>query len=147
MEEPKGKKGRVSGTCTAKLVAELEAAGVTLAWPEVDQGLMQGVVDCAITGSQYGNSNDWFEVADTLSPIPLGGAGVVLHVARNAFWDKLSAAQQAVLSKEMQQLEAPLWDISREVHQDGLNCNTGRQPCAGKQGKMDMHEPSQADLQ
>ena len=143
----KGKKVRVSGTYTAKLVADLGAAGVTLAGPEVYQGLMQGVVDCAITGSQYGNSNDWFEVAETLSPIPLGGAGVVLHVARNAFWDKLSPEQQAVLSKEMQQLETALWDISRQGHQDGLNCNTGKQPCTGKPGKMTLLEPAAADVQ
>src|SRR3546814_5030442 len=47
----------------------------------------------------------------------------------------------------MQQLEAALWDISREGHQDGLNCNTGKQPCAGKPGKMALLEPGQADLQ
>lgn len=142
----KGKKVRVSGTYTAKLVADLNAAGATLAGPEVYQGLMQGVVDCAITGSQYGNSNDWFEVADTLSPIPLGGAGVVLHVARNAFWNKLSAEQQATLAGEMKQMEAALWDISRKGHEDGINCNTGKQPCEGKPGKMKLVEPTEADV-
>ena len=147
LDDLKGKKVRVSGTYTAKLVADLGAAGVTLAGPEVYQGLMQGVVDCAITGSQYGNSNDWFDVAETLSPIPLGGAGVVLHVARNAFWDKLSSTQQATLTKEMQQLETSLMDISRKGHEDGLNCNTGKQPCTGKPGKMTLLEPAQADVQ
>jgi len=105
LDDLRGKKVRVSGTYTAKLVEDLGAAGVTLAGPEVYQGLMQGVVDCAITGSQYGNSNDWFEVSNTLSPIPLGGAGVVLHVATNAFWDKLSPEKQATLANEMKKLE------------------------------------------
>jgi len=147
LEDLKGKKVRVSGTYTAKLVADLGAAGVTLAGPEVYQGMMQGVVDCAITGSQYGNSNDWFEVAETLSPIPLGGAGVVLHVARNAFWEKLSASQQATLSREMTQMETALMDISSKGHEDGLNCNTGKQPCSGKPGKMTLLAPSAADVQ
>lgn len=146
LDDLKGKKVRVSGTYTAKMVADLNAAGATLAGPEVYQGLMQGVVDCAITGSQYGNSNDWFEVAHSLSPIPLGGAGVVLQVARNAFWDKLSADQQAALSAEMKQLEAALWDISRKGHEDGINCNVGKQPCTGKPGKMQLVEPTEADV-
>jgi TRAP-type C4-dicarboxylate transport system substrate-binding protein len=147
LDDLKGKKVRVSGTYTAKLVQQLGAAGVTLAGPEVYQGLMQGVVDCAITGSQYGNSNDWFEVSQTQTPIPLGGAGVVLQVARNDFWNKLSADQQKTLMSEMKAMEADLWKISREGHEDGIRCNTGQQPCAGKPGKMTLAEPTAADKQ
>ncbi|WP_353146511.1 TRAP transporter substrate-binding protein [Pollutimonas bauzanensis] len=145
LDDLRGKKVRVSGTYTAKLAADLGAAGVTLAGPEVYQGLMQGVVDCAITGSQYGNSNDWFEVSDTLSPIPLGGAGVVLTVARNAFWQKLSPEQQTTLAAEMKNMETDLWKIGRQGHEDGVNCNTGIQPCDGKPGKMTLIPPTDAD--
>jgi len=145
LDELKGKKVRVSGTYTAKLVEDLGAAGVTLAGPEVYQGLMQGVVDCAITGSQYGNSNDWFEVSNTLSPIPLGGAGVVLHVATKSFWDKLSPEKQISLESEMKRLEKDLWSIGRKGHQDGINCNTGQEPCEGKAGKMKLVEPTEED--
>lgn len=145
LDDLRGKKVRVSGTYTAKLVEELGAAGVTLAGPEVYQGLMQGVVDCAITGSQYGNSNDWFEVSNSLSPIPLGGAGVVLHVATNAFWDKLSPEKRTLLTSEMKTLEEDLWAIGRKGHQDGINCNTGQKPCDGKPGKMALVEPTDAD--
>jgi len=145
LDDLKGKKVRVSGTYTAKLVEDLGAAGVTLAGPEVYQAMMMGVVDCAITGSQYGNSNDWFEVADTLSPIPLGGAGVVLHVATNDFWNGLSPEQQELLQNQTQQLEAGLIEISRHGHQDGINCNTGQEPCEGKLGEMKLLEPSEQD--
>ena len=84
----KGQKIRVSGNLTAELVKQLGGAAVTLAGPEVYQALMQGVVDCAVTGSQFGNANDWFEVAKTQNTAPLGGAGVVLHVIRKEFLEQ-----------------------------------------------------------
>lgn len=145
LSDLKGKKVRVSGALSAELAKQLGAAGVTLAGPEVYQGLMQGVVDCAITGSQYGNSNDWFEVSKTLHTAPIGGAGVVLHVARKAFWDKLTLEQQALLSAKMQGLEADLWKTGEQNHDNGINCNVGRQPCDGKLGKMTLVEASDAD--
>lgn len=145
LDDLRGKKVRVSGALSAKLVESLGGASVTLAGPEVYQGLMQGVVDCAVTGSQYGNSNDWFEVSDSLLPIPVGGAGVVLHVARKAFWDKLSAEQQASLAGELKKLEGDLWRMGRESHENGINCNIGRAPCDGKLGKMTLVESTSAD--
>jgi len=140
-----GKKIRVSGALTAKLVEDLGAAGVTLAGPEVYQGLMQGVVDCAVTGSQYGNSNDWFEVSNTLNVTPVGGAGVVLNVARKEFWDKLTPAQQEALTTRLKKMEADLWKMGRESHENGINCNIGRQPCDGRLGKMTLVEASDKD--
>lgn len=134
----KGQKIRVSGNLTAELVKQLGGAAVTLAGPEVYQALMQGVVDCAITGSQYGNANDWFEVAKTQNTAPLGGAGVVLHVIRKASWDKLNPAQQQALSQQMGELEGKLWKMAVEGHADGIRCNTGGQPCGGKPGKMTL---------
>ncbi|CAM5194881.1 hypothetical protein CDEF62S_01614 [Castellaniella defragrans] len=142
----KGKKVRVSGIYTAEMAKALGAVGVSLAGPEVYQGLMQGIVDCAITGSQYANSNDWYEVSDTLVPAPLGGAGVVLYVATQKFWNSLSADEQAVLSKQMGVLEDKLWAITEEGNQDGINCNIGKSPCKdGKMGKMKLLEPTDAD--
>lgn len=145
----KGQKIRVSGNLTAELVKQLGGAAVTLAGPEVYQALMQGVVDCAITGSQYGNANDWFEVAKTQNTAPLGGAGVVLHVIRKASWDKLNADQQKALSQQMGELEKKLWAMAVEGHADGIRCNTGAQPCGGKPGKMtlvDMTDKDRAEI-
>lgn len=141
----RGKKVRVSGALTADLIKQLGGAGVTLAGPEVYPALMQGVVDCAITGSQFGNSNDWFEVTKSLDLAPLGGAGVVLQVARKDFWDKLTPGQRTMLGAKIKGLETDLWKMARETHQDGINCNTGRQPCTGKPGKMTLVEVTPAD--
>lgn len=145
LSDLKGKKVRVSGIYTAKMVEQLGGVGVSLAGPEVYQGLMQGVVDCAITGSQYANSNDWFEVADTLVPAPLGGAGVVLYMATQKFWNKLDDKQKATLTKQMKVLEDKLWTVTKEGNQDGINCNIGKTPCDGKLGKMTLLEPTQQD--
>lgn len=145
LDELRGKKVRVSGALSAKLIESLGGASVTLAGPEVYQAMMQGVVDCAVTGSQYGNSNDWFEVSDSLLTTPVGGAGVVLHVARKAFWEKLTPEQQATLSGALKKLEDDLWAMGREGHDDGINCNIGRTPCDGKPGKMTLVESTPAD--
>lgn len=145
----KGQKIRVSGNLTAELVKQLGGAAVTLAGPEVYQALMQGVVDCAITGSQFGNANDWFEVAKTQNTAPLGGAGVVLHVARKDFWNKLTPAQQQALSQQMSGLESKLWAMAVDGHADGIRCNTGGTPCGGKPGKMklvDMNDKDRASI-
>ena len=141
----KGQKVRVAGNLSSELVKQLGGAAVSLAGPEVYQALMQGVVDCAVTGSQYGNSNGWAEVTRSLSPAPIGGTGVVLHVASKKFWDKLTPAQQATLSAQMKVLEDKLWAMADESHADGIRCNTGAQPCAGKPGNMTLVEMSDAD--
>lgn len=146
MSDIEGKKVRVSGILTAELVEQLGGAAVTLAGPEVYQGLMQGVVDCAVTGSQFGNSNDWFEVTDTQIDMPIGGAGLVLTVARNEFWNALSDEQKTSLTEQVGKLEADLWEMAREGHDDGIRCNTGQAPCAGKMGDMTLVEPSAADV-
>lgn len=140
-----GKKVRVSGSLMAEMVKQLGGAAVTLAGPEVYQGLMQGVVDCAITGSQYGNSNDWFEVSKTLNTTPIGGAGLVLQVARKDAWNKIPKAQREALESRLKSLEADLWKMARESHENGINCNTGVQPCSGKLGKMTVARPSDVD--
>jgi TRAP-type C4-dicarboxylate transport system substrate-binding protein len=145
LEDLRGQKVRVSGSLMAEMVKQLGGATVTLAGPEVYQGLMQGIVDCAITGSQYGNSNDWFEVTKSLNVTPVGGAGVVLHVARKDFWDKLTQPQRDALAKSMQELEARLWKMAVETHTDGINCNTGKDPCSAKKGKMTLVETTDAD--
>jgi len=147
MADLAGRKVRVSGVLTAELVQQMGGAAVTLAGPEVYQALMQGVVDCAITGSQYGNSNDWFEVTDSQIDIPIGGAGLVLTVARNDFWNSLSPDQQAYLDEKMKGFEASLWQMAREGHQEGIRCNTGQTPCDAKVGGMALVEPAPADIE
>lgn len=141
----KGKKVRVAGTLSSELVSKLGGTAVTLAGPEVYQAMMQGVVDCGVTGAQYANANGWYEVAKSLVDLPIGGAGVVLHVANKKFWDKLTTEQQADLTKQMGGLEADLWALAADGHADGIRCNIGVEPCGGRLGKMTAAEISDAD--
>lgn len=146
MSDLSGKKIRVSGAYSAELVKQLGGAAVTLSGPEVYQALMQSVVDCGVTGSQYGNSNDWYEVTNTQMDVPIGGAGMVLTVARDDFWNKLSDDQKAYLTKQTTALEDSLWKMAREGHEDGIRCNTGATPCNGKSGKMTLVKPTTDDV-
>lgn len=145
LDDLKGQKVRVAGSLSSELVKQLGGAAVTLAGPEVYQALMQGVVDCAVTGSQYGNSNGWYEVTKSLNTAPIGGAGMVVHVARKGFWEKLTPAQQATLTAQMKDLEAKLWTMAVDGHEDGIRCNIGEKPCDGKAGSMSLVKLTDAD--
>ncbi|RAI02011.1 ABC transporter substrate-binding protein [Acuticoccus sediminis] len=136
-----GKKVRVSSAFSAKAVEEFGGTSVTLAGPEVYQALQQGVVDCAATGSVYGNVNGWHEVTDTLFPVPLGGSGVSIHVIRLDTWNKLTPEQQEMLTAELDELGDALWTMGVEDNQDGINCNVGAEPCEnGQVGNMSLLE-------
>lgn len=147
LSDLKGQKVRVAGSLSSELVKQLGGAAVTLAGPEVYQALMQGVVDCGVTGSQYGNSNGWYEVTKSLNTAPIGGAGLVLHVARKGFWEKLTPEQQEALSTQMKGLETQLWTMAVDGHEDGIRCNTGTEPCNGKLGSMKLVELTDPDRQ
>jgi len=135
----KGKKIRGTSVFTAKAVEYLGGVSATIAGSEVYQALLTGVVDCATTGSQFAAANAWHEVAKTLYPIPLGGNGVGLHVVREKFWNGLTAKQRETLTAQMKELEDGYWKMADETHENGVNCNIGRDPCVGaKKGSMKM---------
>ncbi|MBZ0123991.1 MAG: TRAP transporter substrate-binding protein [Roseovarius sp.] len=141
LEDLKGKKVRVSSAFSAAAVDYLGGASVTISGPEVYQALLQGVVDCGATGSVYGNVNGWAEVTDTLYPVPLGGAGMAIHAVHLDFWNKLTPEQQDALSAQMKELEAGLWGMSVDSHQDGIDCNIGAETCRdGVPGDMQLLE-------
>lgn len=141
LEDLKGKKVRVSSAFSAAAVDYLGGASVTISGPEVYQALLQGVVDCGATGSVYGNVNGWAEVTDTLYPVPLGGAGMAIHAVHLDFWNKLTPEQQDALSAQMKELEAGLWGMSVDSHQDGIDCNIGAETCTdGVPGDMQLLE-------
>ncbi len=142
----KGKKVRTQSAFASAAVEHLGASSVSLAGPEVYQAMMQGVVDCAITGAAYAAANDWHDVARTVYPLAFGGNGIAIHAIREKVWQSLSAAQQAALSDQFTKLEAGFWAMATKTHQDGLNCNTGKQPCStNRLGKMTVAEVTPAD--
>lgn len=142
----KGKKVRSQSAAASAAVSYLGGSVVSLAGPEVYQAMLQGVVDCAITGSQYAAANDWQEVANVVFPLPFGGNGVAIHVIRNKVWKALSPEQQAALTTTMQGLNKTFWQMAIDSNQDGLNCNTGVGECStGRPGKMTLVKTTDED--
>jgi len=141
-----GRKVRAGSAAVSELIKGWGGIAVTLAGTEVYQALQRGIVDCAITGSAFGNSYNWFEVANYLYVMPVGGYALVAHVANSAFWSKLSPEQRGLLTEKLGQLENKLWAIGQETHEDGIRCNAGEQPCQrGKPGKMTVVQPTDSD--
>ncbi len=99
-----------------------------MAFGEVYTALERGTVDCAITGTTSGNSVKWYEVTTTLYTLPAGWStsGYFVNLA---WWNKLDPAVRAYLEKLFADLQEQQWKLGGEATQDGINCNTGRQPC------------------
>lgn len=132
----KGMKVRVYDQNLAKFIESVGGTPVPLAFTEVHQSLSLGVVDCAITGPSSANSSNWPEV--TTHQYPLG-----FQMALNGYamtmkaWNKLKPEDQKKLQAAFTTLTDDIWVYSKELTQDALNCNAGKDPCVnGKKFKL-----------
>lgn len=132
----KGMKVRVYDQNLAKFIESVGGTPVPLAFTEVHQGLSLGVVDCGITGPSSANSSNWPEV--TTHQYPLG-----FQMAFNAYamsmkaWNRLKPDEQKKVAAAFKGLTDDIWAYSRELTQDALNCNAGKDPCTtGKKFKL-----------
>ena len=142
----KGKKVRVYDQSLAKFIEQIGGIPVSISFGETQQSLQRGVVDCAITGPSSANSAGWPEVTTHFMPIGF-------QIALNAYamnlntWKKLSPEQQAKLGAAFQQLEADIWNYSKELFDDAVRCNVGKDPCTTvKKFKMTEVPVKEADL-
>ncbi len=142
-----GRKVRVSGAPAADTLDELGATAVNLTGGEVYQALQRGLVNCGSTGSTYGYSTKWHEVANHLYDFPLGSYSQVIQVANKTFWDGLTSEDQEMIRSKMQQAEEKLWAMAPDVHKQGVDCATGRAECTlgGEPGDLTFTEVSEAD--
>ncbi|WP_053078913.1 TRAP transporter substrate-binding protein [Puniceibacterium sp. IMCC21224] len=143
----KGRKVRVSGAPAADTLDQLGATAVNLTGGEVYQALQRGLVNCGSTGSTYGYSTKWHEVANHLYNFPLGSYSQVVQVANKTFWDTLSAEDQDMISAKMKEAEDKLWAMAPDVHNQGVVCATGQGECTlgGEPGSMTFTEVSASD--
>ncbi len=132
----KGMKVRVYDQNLAKFIESVGGTPVPLGFVEVHQSLSLGVVDCAITGPSSANSSNWPEV--TTHQYPLG-----FQMAFNGYaitlkaWGRLKPDEQAKLQAAFTTLADDIWAYSKELTQDALNCNAGKDPCTtGKKFKL-----------
>jgi TRAP-type C4-dicarboxylate transport system substrate-binding protein len=128
LKDLKGKKVRVYDQSLAMFIEKLGGIPVTLAFGETQQGLQRGVVDCAITGASSANSAGWPEVSNYFMPIGFQSA-VQAYAINLASWKKLSAEQQEKLTAAFDTLEKDIFAYSKELFDDALRCNTGKEPC------------------
>jgi TRAP-type C4-dicarboxylate transport system substrate-binding protein len=124
----KGKKVRVYDQSLAKFIEKLGGIPVTIPFGETQQALERGVTDCAITGPSSANSAGWPEVTTHFMPIGF-------QIALNAYamslnrWNALSADQKARLTKAFKASEDDIWAYSKELFDDAVRCNVGKEPC------------------
>ena len=132
----KGMKVRVYDQNLAKFIESVGGTPVPLSFTEVHQSLSLGVVDCAITGPSSANSSNWPEV--TTHQYPLG-----FQMALNGYamtmkaWNRLKPDEQKKMADAFKVLTDDIWVYSKELTQDALNCNAGKDPCTtGKKFKL-----------
>jgi TRAP-type transport system periplasmic protein len=142
----KGKKVRVYDQSLAKFIEQIGGVPVSISFGETQQSLQRGVVDCAITGPSSANSAGWPEV--TTHFMPLG-----FQIALNAYamnlntWKKLTTEQQGKLTSAFKQLEDDIWTYSKELFDDAVRCNVGKEPCTTvKKFKMTEVPVTETDL-
>lgn len=141
----KGLKVRVYDQNLAEFVSLVGGTPVPIGFPEVQQSLARGVVDCAITGPSSANSAGWPEVSSYTLPIAfqlaMNGYGINLDT-----WNSLSPEQQDQLQAGFDTLVGRIWEYSEELFVDAVNCNTGAEPCeTGTKYDLTLVEPTEAD--
>jgi TRAP-type transport system periplasmic protein len=124
----KGRKVRVYDASLAKFIEKLGGIPVTIPFGETQQALERGVTDCAITGPSSANSAGWPEVTTHFMPIGF-------QIALNAYgmnlskWKSLGPELQAKFTEAFHTLENDIWSYSKEIFDDAVRCNVGKEPC------------------
>ncbi len=141
----KGLKVRVYDQNLAEFISLVGGTPVPLSFPEVQQSLARGVVDCAITGPSSANSAGWPEVTSYTLPIAfqlaMNGYGINLDT-----WNKMTPEQQDTLQAGFDKLSDKIRAYSEELFDDAVNCNTGAEPCeTGTSCALKLVEPTAAD--
>ncbi|PTW59312.1 TRAP-type C4-dicarboxylate transport system substrate-binding protein [Breoghania corrubedonensis] len=141
----KGKKVRVFDQSMANFVDSLGGTPVPMAFPEVQQALQRGVIDCALTGPSSANAAGWPEVATTVIPVGFSMAfnGYGMNLDR---WNTLSADQQAAMQAAFDTLDAKIWKRSEELYDEAMRCNSGGEPCSLKSYSLKVMKPGKADF-
>jgi TRAP-type C4-dicarboxylate transport system substrate-binding protein len=131
-----GRRIRVSGTSQADWVEALGAVAVPLPFASLKASLAQDGTDCAITGSMSGHTIGLHQVTHYLHTLPISW-GMALFGANAAAWAALPAQARQVLSRQLPQLEAAIWEESERETAEGVACNVGRPACrSGAPGDM-----------
>jgi len=141
-----GRKVRGSGRMTTQFLEALGAEGINLAFSEVPGALERGIVDCAITGAGSGLSSGWWESANYLMTLPLGGWDPVVTAMNLERWESLSPATQEFLMAQISEhFEAPAWADAQGALERDVACLTGGECAVETEASMTLVEASDED--
>jgi len=145
LKDIKGKKVRVNSRTMSDMVVALGGSPVTTPFGEVVPSLQRGVFDCAITGSLAGNTAGWGEVTKYLLPVPINWS-IYYQSVNLKSWNSFDPAVREYLTKKFESLDERLWAIGAKANQEGIDCNTGKDPCTlGRKESMTLVPPTDAD--
>ncbi|GGD39965.1 TRAP transporter substrate-binding protein [Aureimonas glaciei] len=140
-----GKKVRVNSRTMGDMIVALGGTPVTTPFADVVPSLQRGVFDCAITGSMSGNTSGWAEVSKYMFPLPVNWS-ISYQSANLASWNGFAPEVRTFLEEQFKDLDTRLWAIGEQAHDEGVNCNTGQDPCTlGKKAAMTLVPVSDAD--
>lgn len=133
----KGRKVRTSGASQADFIEYFGGSGINMAFGDVQQALVNGVIDCAITGTLGGYKAKWFEGAKFLYPLAINWGSGMAAANMNA-WKKLDPAVQKLIMAEMGKYEKQVFEQNKRENDIGLACNTGGTCGEGPAAKMTL---------
>jgi TRAP-type C4-dicarboxylate transport system substrate-binding protein len=145
LDDIQGKKVRVNSRTMGDLITSLGGTPVTTPFAEVVPSLQRGVFDCAITGGLSGNTSGWAEVSKYMFPLPVNW-GMSYQSANLNSWNSYAPEVRSFLEEQLKDLDKRLWEIGEQAHNEGVTCNTGKDPCTlGKKASMTLVPVSDAD--
>src|SRR5699024_7134369 len=149
LSDLEGKKVRAAGGSETSFLEAIGAQSITMEFSEVPGGLQRGVIDCAVSGSLSGYSSGWYEVADYLYSLPIGGWDYVITAMNGDAWNALDDDFQTWLQNEITENYADeVWTAAVEQTTQGINCLTGQGECElGDPGDMTLVEPTEEDIE
>lgn len=141
----KDKRIRVYLTTLSDFVESVGAIPVNAPFKDVPQALQNGTIDCAITGTMSAYTSELYRDAPFGFTLRVGW-GLAFGAMNLDKWHKLNPQQQQILTKELAELTAQMWQETAKEDAVALAClSTG--PCSiGDNGHMKFVEPSKADL-
>jgi TRAP-type C4-dicarboxylate transport system substrate-binding protein len=124
LESLKGLKVRVSGASQAKLMEELEATPVNIAFAEVQTALQTGVVDCGITATLAAFNQGWHEAAQYIYPLAVNWQPNTILLNMDA-WNDLGTEVQDKIMALLPDFYEKSWEQNLKEANGGLACMTG----------------------
>jgi TRAP-type transport system periplasmic protein len=115
VEDLKGLKLRASSVGIQKVLADVGAAPVNMAFGDIYVGLQRGTIDGAVSGAVAFLSGKWYENAKFASAWPLGSTNYLFLVNKDA-WAELPADLQEIVQKV-------IYDAALETWQGAANEN------------------------